>query len=265
MTTPIVCLSKNRADEKLAKTLVQASACSEDFRKRFWAIVEPQDIEKYKAVFPFIKYIELPRNDGGLVFARQYALTLFTGNEKPFWMLDDDISSFGVTKGNKVVKKTMEEIFVRAEELLKMAQDALGPQRILGQAAMEYQQFAWSATKDVGWRGYCDVAVWINSPALNGAVSYRQEMVLKEDRDFTLQVLAQGCETARLRTVAFACPKNGSNAGGLKELYGQIGREEAAVDRMVKAWPRVVSKQLKTDGRIDCKIDWKNAFVAQPV
>lgn len=258
--TPIICLSKNRADPKLAKTLALASEAPKEFRENFHVLIERQECEAYVNTFPKLPFQFLPLSNQGLAYARQYALEYFYGLRTPFWMVDDDISKFGLVAGSAVHSQPIEKVFARANQIIELAQEALGAERVLGQAAMEYQQFAWSSMKDVKWRGYCDVAVWINAPVVKDFAAYRPEMVLKEDRDFTLQVLASGCETARLCRIAFAAPKNGSNAGGLKDLYASQGREETAVNRMVAAWQGVVTKQLKTDGRIDCKIDWKKAF-----
>lgn len=261
MNYPIICLSKGRASEKLAKTLVLFSNASRELRDRFRVLIEPQDSPAYRAAFPKLNFEILPKDNPGLPKARQYALDLFRRLGTPFWMLDDDVSGFGRSLGSSIHKITPDEAFTAADKLLVMCQNLIEPKLgVLGQAALEYEQFAWSSMKDVKWRGYCDVAVWLNAPAIADHCAYRDEMALKEDRDFTLQVLAMGMETARLSRLSFKAPKNGSNEGGLKPMYGSSGREELAVDRMIAAWPGVVSKQLKTDGRIDCKIDWWAAY-----
>lgn len=257
--TPIVCLSKGRASAKLAKTLVVFSEAPIDLRARFLCVVEPQDYEAYKAEFPKIDFWVLPQNDPGLPFVRQWVLANAQRASLPFWMIDDDISRFGFSNGKKVLPCSAAEAFTQADREIAEAQQALGNTRVLGQAAMEYQQFSWSATKSLAWRSYCDVCVWINAPKLDPRTAYRAHMA-KEDRDFTIQVLASGQEVARLRKIAFTCPKNGSNEGGLKPLYDSKVWESGGVDIMQKAWPGVVSRQVKPDGRVDAKIDWKRAF-----
>lgn len=257
----IICLSKGRPDRKLAKTLTQASEQNAEFRERFQVLVEPRELDAYQLEFPNLQFTLLPQNFGGLPYARQHALHNFKNFGMPFWMLDDDISSFGLVQDQRVCRVPMQEAFQAAESVLHKTRETLkAGGRELGQAALEYQQFAWASKTQIAWRGYCDVAVWINAPALLKGTGYRNEVLLKEDRDFTLQILASGLETARISKVCFGAPKNGSNAGGLAEEYAMSGREAKAVESMVELWPGLVTRQLKKTGRIDCKIDWKRAF-----
>mgnify|MGYP000889766874 CR=1 FL=1 len=56
---------------------------------------------------------------------------------------------------------------------------------------------------------------------------------------------------------------NGSNDGGLKEIfYDQSGREAECSRRMIEKWPGVCTANVKEDGRPDVKINWK--AVGQP-
>jgi hypothetical protein len=56
---------------------------------------------------------------------------------------------------------------------------------------------------------------------------------------------------------SFSAPKNGSNAGGLKEQYAQEGRELEAVRRMATAWGSDICEPIvKADGRHDLRIHW---------
>jgi hypothetical protein len=78
-------------------------------------------------------------------------------------------------------------------------------------------------------------------------------------KNYVKQVISEGEKTARSTEYAFSVPKNGSNAGGLKETYYDIlGREEETVRRMVETWgPQVCTPITKPDGRRDVSINWK--------
>ena len=78
--------------------------------------------------------------------------------------------------------------------------------------------------------GYCDVCVAIHA-ARAKRCTFRDACDLKLDRDFTLQVLAAGYETLRITQYSFACPKNGSNAGGLAPVYAIPGVKPGPVGR----------------------------------
>lgn len=214
-------------------------------------VIEPQDYDAYRHAMPAAKLHVLPEDNQGIAYVRQHILNFERArNNAWYWMFDDDIAGFSRTNALKRLEKAS------AAEVLAEAEALITAQPGVGQAALEYAQYAWSNTKPVKLVGYCDVAVAINTH-LTRTCRYRPEMALKEDRDFTLQVLANGAKTMRTAMLSFKAPKNGSNKGGLHEEYAKAGREEAAVDRMVAAWPQCVTKQVKPDGRIDCKINWR--------
>jgi hypothetical protein len=217
----------------------------------YTAVLEPQDGFAYRAFSPKYCVQEiLPENDKGIAYVRNYILNLTRGfGHKWFWMLDDDIKGFFLTRDGKTVKSDPKEVLLEAQRVFTN----IG--KYLGQGALEYQQFAWSAKKDHVLNSYCDVAVCINVENTQW-VGYRPEMELKEDRDFTLQILKAGFLTARASKCSFSAPKNGSNKGGLYDAY-RSNREAAASQRMVKEWPKVCTLNTKKDGRPDVKINWK--------
>lgn len=243
---PIFVPSKGRPDSSTLRLLKEEGIHAV-------AVIEPQEQESYYG--KGYTTLTLPKDDQGLAYSRQiileHAYENLAGLHSWYWMLDDDIKAVyrrDATK-KRCDKTTFKELFKHLNPIILKCQHT--------QVALEYQQLAW-ATKAEGKRnGYCDVMTAISARRAFDVAAYRPDMVLKEDRDFTLQIITSGQTTFRYQGWAFAAPKNGSNDGGLHDLYAKQGREEQAVDRMVKAWPGVVSKQTKPDGRIDCKINWK--------
>lgn len=240
MISPVYILSKGRAESATSPLLMHQSEIPH------FLVVEPQEAHTYQANFPFSQVLVLPKNNQGIAYARNYILGL---NESWFWMLDDDIKGFFQRENKRMGRISSRQALESAESLI------LGVPKA-AQGALEYQQLAWSTTKDYALNGYCDVCVCIHAGRVQG-IQYRAELALKEDRDFTLQVLAAGYRTVRVQSYGFAAPKNGSNAGGLKALYEQAEREKLAVDRLCAAWPDIVTAQVKKDGRYDAKINWR--------
>jgi hypothetical protein len=235
MTWPIYIPSKGRPNSRLIAELADFASI----------VVEPQDLDAYLTANPAAKFLVLPSSNQGIGYVRNYILA--TARERQhawFWMIDDDVQGFYKNPGN---------FKVTATQALETAEALISKVLNVGQAALEYQQFAWSAKRQWALNSYCDVVVAINV-ARTRSLKYRPEANLKEDRDFTLQVLASGRNTMRVQCVGFRAPANGSNAGGLSDAYH---REPEAVERMTKLWPGVVTKQVKANGRVDCKIDWK--------
>lgn len=232
--------SKGRPSGSTAKLLAESGI-------NFLVVVEPQEYDAYKAVVGK-RLLTLPASNQGIAYVRNWILQHHDSGW--YWMLDDDITAFFKTTNGKNTK-------VSAREALEGAGGFFIEDASIGQAALEYQQFAWSATRAVKHNGYCDVAVCINKDRVK-MLRYRPEVNLKEDRDFTLQVLSSGMRTARVCRYSFAAPKNGSNAGGLSGEYSQTGKELAASRLMCRLWPGICTPITKRDGRQDVKINWRH-------
>jgi len=211
-------------------------------------VVEPQDFEAYKKFYLEGNLKVLHENDKGMAYVRNAILnTARATGLYSFWMLDDDINAFGKGTPEGYVYSMVRPALEAADILLEG----------FAQGALEYSQFAWSAQPgDHSDGGYCDVCVRIEPARVKG-LAYREEVNLKEDRDFTLQVLASGERTRRISHIGFSCPENGSNKGGLYDEY-KAGREEAAAEALARLWPHCVTVRQKKNGRIDAKIDWRS-------
>lgn len=235
------------ASKGRAKSCTTFSRLIEENYGRVCLVVEPQDFDSYQTEFPNEKILNLGQNDQGVTYARNFILRHATEMGLDwFWMMDDDIKSMHFTENGKIVKKSFTEVINRAEEVITSTEGiALG--------SMEYGQYAWSAKKDRVFNSYCDVAVLINVKRTSHLM-YRENC--KEDRDFVLQCLASGYDSVRSSMTSFACPKNGSNKGGLHDAYAK-GLENHWSARMIELWPGVCEMKIKKDGRPDVKIHWK--------
>jgi len=217
--------------------------------KNVYLVVEPKEEKNYKNGNYKGQIIVLPFNDKGITYVRNFILNYcFYNKIEWFWMMDDDINNFYTREGTKLTKKN--NAFRNAEQFIC---------ENTAQISLEYQQFAWSATKNFVQNSYNDVCVCINSfKAKKTQTQYREYVSLKEDRDFTMQLIKNNFLVKRVTTCAFSAPKNGSNKGGLKQIYDQKGREETASKRMVEIWgDRICRFLVKKDGRPDVKIYWK--------
>lgn len=212
--------------------------------------VEPQDTAAYTLAYPGTPLVTLEHDDQGIGYVRQAILEHARATGLGwYWMLDDDITAlYQVVKGRNV-KVSPSTALAGAQALFVGVAD-------VAQAGLEYQQFAWSARRPIAFNSYCDVAVCVNVERTR-MLRYRSEVDMKEDRDFTLQVLSMGYRTARVCAYAFSAPKNGSNAGGLYDAYASDGREAQASLRMAELWPGVCRPVVKPDGRHDVRINWR--------
>lgn len=250
MLNPIYVPTKGRAGtSQTIKNLIEQKI-------PFTIFVEPGEVEAYTKAYGTGGFmVAILKGDNlGLVHSRNEILehARAVGNEW-IWMLDDDITSMGVVKDSKVVKTPWAEVLEKAQQ----AQVKFPNLALMG---LEYQQFAWSATKEYSFNSYADTCVALDVRKLKG-FKYRTEF--KHDRDMVLQLLTMGYLTLRTSMLAFGSPRNGSNKGGLYDLY-KAGKEEAASKEMVKLWPGVCTFNVKKDGRPDVKVNWRLFKKASP-
>lgn len=241
-THPIYIASRGRAATAKTPRLLAEDGL------RFLVFVEPHESAAYREQFGD-RVHELPESNQGLCYVRNAILDHARARGVDwFWMLDDDIDGFWRQFGRRSVRSSAGEALAEAEILLCRDDVATG--------ALEYQQYVWSASRDVAFNGYCDVAVLIHAQRTR-PVRFRPDADLKLDRDFTLLVVANGFGlAARSCRIGFSCPKNGTNQGGLAEAYASDGREARSSAAMARLWPGLCEPKTKPDGRPDVKIHW---------
>jgi hypothetical protein len=112
-------------------------------------VVEPQDYASYVEA-GYDKIVQLPKSNQGISYVRNFILDLALKiNIRRYWMLDDDITNFiDYTSNKKGDKISGEEAIKRAELIFQSVPN-------LGQAAMEYSQYAWAHKKPLHIIGYC--------------------------------------------------------------------------------------------------------------
>lgn len=241
---PIYVPSKGRAGMATTVDLLEAAGLA------FTIVVEPQEAEIYRAMYEGASVLELPLNDQGIAYVRQYVLENARANGFDwFWMLDDDIKMFHQIYQGRAAKTDAKTALVGSQGIFLQTPG-------VGIAALDYQQFAWNAKQPGVLNGYAEVCVCINVYQTRN-IGYRKEATLKEDRDFVLQCLSQGIRSARVTMFAFTVPKNASNKGGLQKVYQEEGREARASKAMCELWKGICEPQLKADGRPDVKIHWE--------
>lgn len=211
-------------------------------------VVEPQDEEKYRNKYEKFNYIILPENNKGITYVRNFIKDYTLSKLMPnYWQLDDDITGLFIREGTKLIRSDF-GILNNAAKIFIENNIALG--------SLEYRQFAWSATKQLIENSFCDTCVFMQND-LTSHLKYRSYLEGKEDRDFAMQVIKDGNKTARITSFAFSNPPNGSNAGGLKEIFYDLGKEQICVKRMVEIWgEEICTPIVKDNGRNDVKINW---------
>jgi hypothetical protein len=220
--------------------------------KNLYIVVEPQEYQQYKNKYQEFNILQLPENNKGLSYARNYIKNQTEQNNiENYWLLDDDISYFYEREGTKLNRIDFETCLNNSRQFFKENKVAVG--------GLEYRQYAWSANKRLIENSFCDSAVFIDNNLTKG-LRYNEDLKLKIDRDFCIKTIKSGNKTGRDTFYAFSVPPNGSNKGGLKEMaYDIEGLERNMCLKMVEIWGADICQHIiKEDGRNDLKIHWNN-------
>lgn len=120
---------------------------------------------------------------------------------------------------------------------------------------LSYYQYAWAAEKSTTLNTTCEVVTAVNAAKAKW-FSYRQEVAMKEDRDFAMQIVSSGNRTVRASRCWFQTEALGAKAGGLQSDY-RAKKDEIAAKRMAQLWPQAVKLIRKENGMLDIKINWR--------
>ena len=239
-------ISKGRASEVITSRLLDAVGILHTI------VVEPQDEYNYaQHLTKSAKLLVLPKDDQGISYVRKFVLDNARGcGTRRFCMMDDDVKAFGTVSNGRCVKGDA--------RLLELAERCF-VQNNFAQMGLQYQQFAWCASKDFNSPTHCDCVVFFDTSQLDG-IEYDSYVDMKEDWDFSLQVLRAGKCTAVLNRIWMSVPTMGTNKGGLADAYANH-RDWQSAERLQRKWGTdIVSVRWKNrDGSkvLDCKVDWK--------
>lgn len=234
---PIFVPSKNRV-----KNASFLNLCVLDGVKPI-VVVEQEDYLAYVGKYPLFDFIQLPLSNKGVTYVRNFIKTYAANHGvKNYWMVDDDVSGIYKREGTKLHHIPINQL----PDLTHLNAPI---------CSLEYRQFAWSAKQPYIVNSFCDSFVFIDTEISHG-IYYDVTVEGKEDRDFAMQCIKRGLKTYRCTEYAFAAPPNGSNSGGLKETFYDLGKEYDCAMAMVNKWGACCSKVVKSDGRHDVKIHW---------
>lgn len=236
---PIFIPTKGRAGRATITQVLDES------KLQYTLVVEPQEVEDYKAAYPNADLMILAESDQGITYARQ-AILDYCREEgiSWYWQIDDNISGF---------RASNEKVTARAA--LSAAEPYVGDYTNLALVGLDYQQFAFRQEKPftVNTRAFCCVLTRTDT-----GIDYRPETEMKEDVDFTLQHLDTGrWATLLVHHHAMDKPPMGQNKhGGLVEQY-QSKQHEMAARVLCAMWPDYTDLVNKRIG-LDAQVSWSS-------
>lgn len=246
--TDFYVISKGRADSMSTSAILSSAGI------RHRVVVEPQEAAAYRAAATsHAEIVVLPKSEQGIVFVRQFVLELARGRAKDcrrFCMMDDDLKGVGTVRANRCVKGDG-GLLLKAADIFERSG--------LAQMGLQYNQYAWCAKSAFTCPCHCDCVSFFDVERTRQA-NYDPYVAMKEDWDFSLQVLRSGGMTGVFNRIWMSVPTMGTNGGGLADLYRQ-NRDFEAARRLRAKWGGELVKLTKKsrDGRtvIDTKVNWK--------
>ncbi|MBK9321383.1 MAG: hypothetical protein IPM97_00235 [Bdellovibrionaceae bacterium] len=238
---PVFVPSKGRFSPKTMRILPDATL-----------VVEPHEAAEYLAMNSTAAMLVLPLSGQGVAYARQFILDHARKiGLKWYWIIDDDFHAFYRFENKKSIKIPAVDALAGAEKLFV---DLPG----VGQACLDNCQYAWAATRESTSFTRCAACVCVNVEATK-EINYDLSFNMKEDIDFSIQVLNAGLNSMRLHSFGYSTATVGSTYGGLKPLYDDPSNDEKYSNEIVRKWGggfcKVISKKT---GRIDVRVNWKS-------
>jgi hypothetical protein len=215
----------------------------------YLVFVEPQDQASYQAAGISNLHV-LSANDQGISFVRNYILDFARKhNHDWIWMMDDDVSNFGIAGSGKVATESADVVLCGFHEVASRYQFPVN--------GINYRQYAWACSKaSARYRvnaKTAEVCTLLFIPKITW--KYRAQFNLKEDRDFCLQAVKHSSGIFFDSYSCYNCPNVGTNTGGLQSEY-LLKRDHEAALRFAREWHPYVSV-VKKAGRVDAKLDVK--------
>ena len=247
MIFPIYVPSKGRPNAKTLQHLKELK-CDK------YLFIEPQDVDSYLNHFNDIKFIVLEKNDGGVSYVRQMIKEHAKKSEyKWFWCIDDDVQNFHKTQADGKLK------VAKPQHVLIDAQEVITSIKNIGVAALNFGQYAFGEgvlKKPYQLNKRCIICT-LNNVEIQSKFNYDMNCKLKEDIDFSLQILTHGYRTMICNQLAISVPVNSTLKGGCYDEYKRQSNEKAVSDYLVDKWGKdILTRFIKKNGRYDVKINW---------
>jgi hypothetical protein len=199
-------------------------------------VVEPQEAALYAAAFPTVPLLQLDRNNGGLLYARNWikAHATATGAAR-HWQLDDNMRRFYRRYHGR-------RIPCKGGIALRVCEDFVDRYTNVAVAGLAYKMFVPDLVSIPPY--WLNVHVYSCSLILN-ALPYGWRLRYNDDTDLCLHVLTDGWCTVLVNAfMADKLPTMTVAGGNTTDLYQGDGRLRMARS-LERAWPGLVQTKRR--------------------
>lgn len=239
---PIYIISKGRWSN------IKTSKYLDDMGIEYRVVVEECEYDKYASVLPVSKLLKLPFSDMGCgsIPARNWVLQHSRDNrDARHWILDDNISGFGLQKGGRRVSCTNGDMF-------RICEDFVDRYENIKLAGIRYR-FHHNYVKSpyyLNTRIYSCILV-------DNSINHKWRGKYNEDTDLSLRVLKDG-DCTMLFTWCY-CNKSGTmrmKGGNTDEVYANTDNRREFAESLREQHPDVVKVVWKFN-RWHHQVDYK--------
>lgn len=223
--------TKNRSQYNYTPALLEKEGI------RHFLVVEPQDYEAYVKSFGAERVLQMPKNDQGISYARNFIKDHSKSKgEARHWQLDDDIRRYLILPDGKKEPTT-------ARNALTLIEDVAENIANFGIASPISFVFAYKERVTLAFNKTCYDTVLVNNET---PIRWRDHIV--EDLDYALQCLESGLVTLSFKKLAIDTFATGSIKGGNQEnAFASNEARRKTCERTAALWPdRLEAKELKT-------------------
>ena len=227
---PIYIPSKGRPNPKTA-IFLKANGIT-----NFKIVVEPQDYARYRNNYNSYYILQLPKDDQGIWYARDFIKTYARLNHQKYHsQFDDDLNfykrDYKKKKNIHIIpdKKYPNEFYKILWDMEKFTD--IGHCQDLHIIAFTHRGFAFAQTEKLKWNHHVASAFLLYSES---EAEFRPNTI--EDLDLCMQILTKGYNTLTFTKYIYGNPPNNTQPGGLTgEYYDTITKRQR---KFIKDWKK---------------------------
>lgn len=192
----------------------------------FTLVVEKEDYEDYKNIYPDASYLVLNELNQGIIYARnQIKKHALENNFEYHWQIDDDIRgtcySIDAKETNTPISKA-----------LRVAENVVNTFDNIGSIGLRHMAFSRTEKHIIGFN---KIVYTIQLLKTDTGLDFRNNTI--EDVDYTLQLLTNGFCTIVLNRLLFKAPSTGSEVGGNTEIEHTKEKRLLRAQTTAQYWP----------------------------
>lgn len=218
--------------------------------------VEPQEIQLYRDAHPGVRFLELPKNDGGFSYLmNQMCRRTLSEGGRYFFFTDDDVTAL---KSRAAITEKFKNINPQDLSQIVWSLERMAVSEDLSQVAVSFAGQSWAASKP---SNFC-IGAWgvhlTDARAVMDVGGYDESLVCFGDWDLSARLILSGHKTARTNLITFV-HKMKSHEGGAEDVYRRKDLVRDSAHRCASKFPEGCARvvYVESHGLHEVRFNWK--------